>query len=288
MAKKALGRGLDAILGDVEDAYNNELSSGDTRVMDIEISKIKPNPYQPRKHFDAEALSELGESITRHGLIQPIVIMRGANDSFTLIAGERRLRASKLIGEEKIKAIIADIGDKNLRELALIENIQRENLTPIELAHSYKELIGEYNITQEALAKIIKKSRAQITNTMRLLNLDETTQELIGQGQLTQGHAKIIVGLSPENEKIVVDSVIGQKLTVRQTENLVKKFKRNKEQTLDVLNNEMRFNNKMLQLKKTFSQHGIVAKVVNRKITLSFKDANEIIDFITFLNEKTK
>ncbi len=279
MAKKALGRGLGDILADVEDSYSKELGGDGARVMDIEIAKIKPNPYQPRKHFDEEALRELGESITRHGLIQPIVVMKAGGDNFTLIAGERRLRASKLIGEERIKAIIADIGDKNLRELALIENIQRENLTPIELAYSYKELIDEYNITQEALARIIKKSRAQITNTMRLLNLEETTQELIGQGQLTQGHAKIIVGLSPKDERMVVDSVIGQKLNVRQTENLVKKLKTKKEKTLDVLNDEILFNNKMMQLKATLARLGLAAKISSKKITLAFKDVDEVLAF---------
>ena len=167
--KKALGRGLDAILGDVELTYTKELQSGrNDIVIELEIDKIKPNPYQPRKNFDEEALKELSESIERHGLIQPIIVMQ-KGDEYLLIAGERRLRATKILGDKTIKAIVADFASQNLRELALIENIQRQDLNPIELANSYKELIDEYKITQEELSDIIKKSRTQITNTIRLL-----------------------------------------------------------------------------------------------------------------------
>lgn len=227
MKKKSLGRGLSAIFEDVEQAYKKEfadLSSDSDIVEEIEIAKILPNPYQPRQHFDEEALKELSESIKRHGLIQPIIVIK-KDDGYMLIAGERRYRATKMLGERKIKAIIADLKSQNLRELALIENIQRENLNPIELANSYKELINEYKITQDGLANIIHKSRTQITNTMRLLLLSKSTQKLLQEDKLTQGHAKVIVGLSAGDEKMIVDTVIGQKLSVRETENLVKKLK---------------------------------------------------------------
>ena len=223
--KKALGRGLDAILGDVELTYTKELQSGRKDiVIELEIDKIKPNPYQPRKNFDEETLKELSESIERHGLIQPIIVMQ-KGDEYLLIAGERRLRATKILGDKTIKAIVADFASQNLRELALIENIQRQDLNPIELANSYKELIDEYKITQEELSDIIKKSRTQITNTIRLLSLSDFTQKMITNNKISQGHAKIMVGLNPEQEKLVVDTVIGQKLSVRETENLVKKIK---------------------------------------------------------------
>ena len=207
--KKALGRGLDAILGDVELTYTKELQSGrNDIVIELEIDKIKPNPYQPRKNFDEEALKELSESIERHGLIQPIIVMQ-KGDEYLLIAGERRLRATKILGDKTIKAIVADFASQNLRELALIENIQRQDLNPIELANSYKELIDEYKITQEELSDIIKKSRTQITNTIRLLSLSDFTQKMIANNKISQGHAKIMVGLNPEQEKLVVDTVIG-------------------------------------------------------------------------------
>ena len=150
-----------------------------------------------RQSFDEEALRQLSESIARHGLIQPIIVIQKAV-SYVLIAGERRLRATKLLGESTIKAVVADIKSQNLRELALIENIQREDLNPIELAKSYKELIGEYRITQEELADIIKKSRTQITNTLRLLNLCSEVQDAISADKISQGHAKIMVGLEKD------------------------------------------------------------------------------------------
>ena len=149
MAKKGgLGRGLEAILGDVELAYKAEISEGNSDIIkDIDLELITENPYQPRKNFDETALRELSESIKRHGLIQPIIVIE-KDGGYMLIAGERRFRATKLLGESKIKAIVADIESQSLRELALIENIQREDLNPIELANSYKELIDEYKITQ--------------------------------------------------------------------------------------------------------------------------------------------
>jgi ParB family chromosome partitioning protein len=227
MAKKsALGKGLSAILEDVEDAYRQDLdeNSSNSTVKEIYLSTIKPNPYQPRKVFDEEALSNLSHSIKKHGLLQPIVVVK-KDDGFMLIAGERRLRASKLAGLDTIKAIVTDFESENLRELALIENIQREDLNPIELATSYSKLIEEYGITQEELSDIIHKSRTQITNTMRLLRLTPYTQNLISTGKVSQGHAKVLVGLDEKKERLIVDTIIGQKLSVRDCEELVKKIK---------------------------------------------------------------
>lgn len=275
----ALGRGLDSILGDVEQAYNKELHK--ELVADIEIDKIEPNPFQPRRNFSDESLRELSQSIERHGLIQPIIVIR-KGDNFTLIAGERRLRATKLLGEDKIKAIVANIGDKNLRELALIENIQRENLSPIELANAYQELINEYKITQEALASIVKKSRTQITNTLRLLGLDEHTKELIDEGKITQGHAKIMVGLNKDNQKLVADSIMGQKLSVRDTENLVKRLK-NSNQSRPRIDFEDRKNLNLL--KDLIEELGIKCKINGQKITLNLNDSKKIDNMIKIIQK---
>ncbi|WP_297986860.1 ParB/RepB/Spo0J family partition protein [uncultured Campylobacter sp.] len=275
----ALGRGLDSILGDVEQAYNKELHK--ELVADIEIDRIKPNPFQPRRNFSDESLRELSQSIERHGLIQPIIVIR-KGDNFTLIAGERRLRATKLLGEDKIKAIVANIGDKNLRELALIENIQRENLSPIELANAYQELINEYKITQEALASIVKKSRTQITNTLRLLGLDEHTKELIDEGKITQGHAKIMVGLNKDNQKLVTDSIMGQKLSVRDTENLVKRLK-NSNQSRPRIDFEDRKNLNLL--KDLIEELGIKCKINGQKITLNLNDSKKIDNMIKIIQK---
>ena len=276
MAKKGgLGRGLEAILGDVELAYKAELNEGNSdMVKDIDLDLIVENPYQPRKNFDETALRELSESIKRHGLIQPIIVIE-KDGGYMLIAGERRFRATKLLGESKIKAIVADIESQSLRELALIENIQREDLNPIELANSYKELIDEYKITQDGLANIIHKSRVQITNTMRLLSLSAVTQEYIKEGKLTQGHAKVIVGLEPNDEKTAVDTIIGQRLSVRETENLVKNLK-NKLPPKAALKLDARYLERLTNLKEIFSKFDVPVKIKGKKITIEFDDIADI------------
>ena len=276
MAKKGgLGRGLEAILGDVELAYKAELNEGNSdMVKDIDLDLIVENPYQPRKNFDETALRELSESIKRHGLIQPIIVIE-KDGGYMLIAGERRFRATKLLGESKIKAIVADIESQSLRELALIENIQREDLNPIELANSYKELIDEYKITQDGLANIIHKSRVQITNTMRLLSLSAATQEYIKEGKLTQGHAKVIVGLEPNDEKTAVDTIIGQRLSVRETENLVKNLK-NKLPPKAALKLDERYLERLANLKEIFSKFDVPVKIKGKKITIEFDDIADI------------
>lgn len=276
MAKKGgLGRGLEAILGDVELAYKAELNEGNSdMVKDIDLDLIVENPYQPRKNFDETALRELSESIKRHGLIQPIIVIE-KDGGYMLIAGERRFRATKMLGESKIKAIVADIESQSLRELALIENIQREDLNPIELANSYKELIDEYKITQDGLANIIHKSRVQITNTMRLLSLSTATQEYIKEGKLTQGHAKVIVGLEPNEEKTAVDTIIGQRLSVRETENLVKNLK-NKLPPKTALKLDERYLERLANLKEIFSKFDVRVKIKGKKITIEFDDIADI------------
>lgn len=225
--KKSLGRGLGAILEEVEKAYENDLTQHSERIREIDIDSIEPNPFQPRKVFERDALLELSESIKEYGLIQPIIVYED-NGQYILIAGERRLRASKLAGMDTIKAIVADIETKKLRELALIENIQREDLNPVELAISYQELIEEYGITHEELSRKISKSRAQITNTLRLLALTGYTKEMLQSGKLSQGHAKVMVGLDEKTQQVVVDSIIGQKLSVREAEKLIKRLKEDK------------------------------------------------------------
>jgi len=276
MAKKGgLGRGLEAILGDVELAYKAELNEGNSdMVKDIDLDLIVENPYQPRKNFDETALRELSESIKRHGLIQPIIVIE-KDGGYMLIAGERRFRATKMLGESKIKAIVADIESQSLRELALIENIQREDLNPIELANSYKELIDEYKITQDGLANIIHKSRVQITNTMRLLSLSAVTQEYIKEGKLTQGHAKVIVGLEPNDEKTAVDTIIGQRLSGRETGNLGKKLK-NKLPPKTALKLDERYLERLANLKEIFSKFDVPVKIKGKKITIEFDDVADI------------
>lgn len=277
--KKVLGRGLSAIIEDVEEAYKQDIEQAKDLVREIDIERITPNPYQPRVSFNEVALKELSESIKRHGLLQPIIVV-AKDDDYMLLAGERRLRASKLAGFKKIKAIVADIESKNLRELALIENIQREDLNPIELAIAYKELIEEYQITQDGLSEIIHKSRTQITNTIRLLTLSEQTKKYLAEGILSQGHAKVLVGLEPKDEEMVVNTILGQKLSVRETEALVKKLKSNdesidkKEKTILTIPEELQ------AVSTRLKELGFEAKPKSNSITIHFKNDEAIYTFL--------
>ena len=222
----ALGRGLGELLGEVESAYeSNNSHDYASKVVDLDISLIKANPNQPRKIFDEEKLEELSSSIVEHGLLQPITVIENDDNTFTLVSGERRLRAHKLANVETIKSIVLDIDTLKLRELALIENIQRDDLNIVELAYSYAQLINEHNITHEELSKKVFKSRTSITNTLRLLQLSSYAQQLLASSKISAGHAKIMLGLSDNEQKMVCDSVIGQKLSVRETEKLVKDLK---------------------------------------------------------------
>lgn len=219
----ALGRGLSELLGEVEAAYENNIDNKNN-VRDISLDKIEANPYQPRKVFDDEKLEELSRSIVAHGLLQPVVVVK-KSDKYILISGERRFRASKLANLKTIKAIILDIDDKKLREYALIENIQRDDLNVLEIAYSYAGLINEYNVTHEELSNMVFKSRSSITNILRLLTLSGYVQECLSNNKISQGHAKLIVGLSEDDQKNIVDSIVGQRLSVREAEVLVKNMK---------------------------------------------------------------
>ncbi len=224
MAKKeALGRGLGALLGEVGEAYENEVPSHHT-VLEIPPSEIKPNPFQPRKSFDEKSLSELADSLKKHGQIQPIVVIEDI-DGYILVAGERRLRASKIAKLKTIKAVVVNIDESQMRQHALIENIQRDELNPIDLALAYDELLKVHDITHEELSSMIHKSRAQITNTLRLLQLTAKAQSMVADGRISAGHAKVLVGLDEKEQNLMVDSIIGQKLSVRDVESMAKQMK---------------------------------------------------------------
>ncbi|AXH12950.1 ParB/RepB/Spo0J family partition protein [Halarcobacter bivalviorum] len=221
----ALGRGLGELLGEVETAYENSNSKSQYgKIIEIDVEKVKPNPNQPRKIFDQDKLKELADSIVEHGLLQPVTVIEDEN-GYILVAGERRLRAHKLAKLETIKATIVNIEDFKLRELALIENIQRDDLNIIELAFSYAQLINEHNITHDELSKKVFKSRTLITNTLRLLQLCSYVQQLLANDKISAGHGKIMLGLDEDTQKKVADSIIGQKLSVRETEDLVRQLK---------------------------------------------------------------
>jgi len=287
MAKKSgLGKGLSAILEDVEDAYKQDLDDNKSTAMvkEIPLDQITPNPYQPRKVFEEEALRDLSHSIVKHGLLQPIVVV-AKDDGYMLIAGERRLRASKLASLETIKAVVTDFEADNLRELALIENIQRENLNPIELADSYKELIEQYGITQEELSDIIHKSRTQITNTIRLLKLSEYTKNLLTDSKISQGHAKVLIGLDEKKQQLIADTIVGQKLSVRDSEELVKNLKQSEDTAFSVKTTKpkIEINEDIMIVVEKLDNTGLKVKRTANKLTIDFSDENDILRFLEML-----
>ena len=226
-SKKKLGKGLSEIFGDNFDSFLDDISNGTADVKasqsEIPIKEIRPNPYQPRKTFDKQALQELADSIRQYGVFQPIVV-RKAVSGYDLIAGVRRLRASKLADKETIPAVIVDFDDQKMMEISLLENIQREDLTPIEEANAYNQLIRKYHYTQEDLAKQLGKSRTNITNVLRLLNLPKEVQKMVNEGKLSYSQARTILALEDAAEMVEIASQAAEEgLSVKQIEKLCRK-----------------------------------------------------------------
>lgn len=229
MIKKGLGKGLNALLSiyDEEEGQDENVSRetkpASNGIEGIDISLIYANPNQPRKTFDETALKELATSIKTHGIIQPIVLNRAEDGKYMIIAGERRWRAAKMAGLEQVPAFVRNYTPKQIKEISIIENLQREDLNPIEAARAIKQLMDEYDLTQEAVADRIGKSRPAIANTLRLLNLPMDVIELIEKNKLSAGHARCLVALSsPIEQTKVAQAAVAKKLSVREMEKLVK------------------------------------------------------------------
>jgi ParB family chromosome partitioning protein len=217
MIKRGLGKGLEALIPKIE--YKEK-----EFITEIEIEGITSNLFQPRKDFDLQKMEELKESIKKHGIIQPIVVRKMVN-GYEIVAGERRLKAAQEIGLKKIPAIIKNFSNEKSLEIALVENIQRENLNPIEQANAFKRLIDEFKLTQQELAEVTGKSRTLVTNTIRLLKLNPEIQKNISEGKISFGHAKILLSIEDEElQKIVCTRIMTNDLSVRDTENIIKKI----------------------------------------------------------------
>ena len=230
MSKKfGLGKGLNALIPDeVSNNINSKKENNKDGVALIDINLIKNNNEQPRKLFDDEKILELAESIKHNGIIQPI-ILRKVGNNYIIVAGERRWRAAKLIGTKEIPSIIMDLTDKQVMEISLIENIQRQDLNSIEEANAYKKLISEFNLTQEELSKRLGKSRTAITNTMRLLNLSEGVKQYLIEGVISEGHGRALLSINEANLQCeVAQKVIDDKLSVRELEKFIKYCKEKK------------------------------------------------------------
>lgn len=220
--KSSLGRGIDAVWYDnsVED-----LSSGAGSVK-VKLTDIEPNREQPRKQFDESALAELSESIARHGVLQPLLVRPTLDGTYQLVAGERRWRASRMAGLTEVPVVIKDLTDEQVAQLALVENLQREDLNPVEEAYGYKELSEKFNYTQEEIADIVGKSRAAVTNSLRLLSLPEDVCALLGEGKISAGHARaILTSPDPDFQKELAKLVVERDLSVRETERLARSRK---------------------------------------------------------------
>lgn len=272
MVKKGgLGRGLDALISEATAETGSEPEAT------IEIDKITRNPNQPRKNFDETALQELADSIKQNGVLQPILV-RKIGGKYQIVAGERRYQASKLAGLKEIPAVVRDIDDKEVFQLALIENLQRSDLSPMEEAKGYRQLINSQGLTQEGLAKILSKSRSAIANTLRLMDLPTVVQEMIEQGLLTAGHARAILAVPTEEGRVeLAQKVVKDNLTVRQTENLAPLFSVEKEAPRPRVPTPQTYKRAARQLRQMLDTNVKVKQVRGKnKIEIEFKDEEEL------------
>ncbi|MBL7832690.1 MAG: ParB/RepB/Spo0J family partition protein [Cyclobacteriaceae bacterium] len=298
--KKALGRGLNALLSDSNTEDRLEIdppvvkpvvapptTSGST--LEIPLSQIEVNPFQPRTHFDQQALQELADSIKVHGIIQPITVRRLAQDQYQLISGERRFQASKLAGLKSVPAYIRSADDQQMLEMALIENIQRENLNAIEVALSYQRLITECNLNQEALGDRVGKNRATVTNYLRLLKLPPDIQIAVRDNRISMGHARAIINVeNPDQQLYIFKKTLEEDLSVRKVEELVRELASARKTDKGTSTTAAPANREINQLQSKLSSHfgtRIVIKSDGKKGEikipfLSVEDLNRILDIL--------
>lgn len=272
MAKKSgLGRGLNALISEANAETGNEPEAV------LSISEIVRNPNQPRKTFDEGKLAELADSIRQNGVLQPILVRR-KGQKYEIVAGERRYQASKLAGLKEIPAVVREIDDDKVFQLALIENLQRSDLSPIEEAKGYKQLLTSRSLTQEELAKILSKSRSAIANTLRLMDLPVEVQHMMEQGLLTAGHARAILAVPSEEGRIkLAKKVVTESLTVRQTENLAPLFSVEHTETRTRVAAPQSFKRAARELRKMLDTNVKVKQVRGKnKIEIEFKDEDEL------------
>lgn len=272
MAKKSgLGRGLNALISEANAETGNKPEAV------LSISEIVRNPNQPRKTFDEDKLAELADSIRQNGVLQPILVRR-KDQKYEIVAGERRYQASKLAGLKEIPAVVREIDDDKVFQLALIENLQRSDLSPIEEAKGYKQLLTSRSLTQEELAKILSKSRSAIANTLRLMDLPVEVQHMMEQGLLTAGHARAILAVPSEEGRIkLARKVVTESLTVRQTENLAPLFSVEHTETRTRVAAPQSFKRAARELRKMLDTNVKVKQVRGKnKIEIEFKDEDEL------------
>lgn len=286
--KKALGRGLEQLFSsevlDFNTFEDNIMeSASESDILEIPVSDIRPNPYQPRKSFDAESLDELATSIRNYGVFQPIIVKKSIK-GYDLIAGERRLRASKLAGLDKIPAIVKEFSDEEMREIALLENLQRENLTSIELAWAYKGIIDSLHIRQEDLAAKIGKSRSHVTNTLGLLRLPDEVQDMVRDNKMSMGHARVLSKIEDDNKvEELAKKVINDNISVRSLEEIS-----NKEEIVKrtPIIRQPKVNEYQYVEDELRDILGTKVKIENKKIEIYFDSKVDLTRILDILNVK--
>lgn len=284
--RRALGRGL-------EELFNNEQinfdqieerildSTSTDEIVELPVEELRPNPYQPRKVFDEEKLKELADSIKEHGIFQPIIVKRSSIKGYEIIAGERRVKASKMIGLEKIPAIVRDFTDQEMMEIALLENLQRENLNAIEEATAYRNLLNAMEVTQEELAKRLGKSRTHITNMLGLLTLPEEVKDMMIEEKISMSHARVLSKLENKDEIVrLANKIVDENLNVRDIEDLSKddtiekshKIKKREPNEYEYIQNIM------------CEKLGTKVKITSNKINISFNNVNDLNRILEILN----
>lgn len=293
MPSSRLGKGMNAIFGQDVSAMLEDIQSGKSKVgvseqIRLPLEQIRPNPYQPRKIFEPEALAELAQSISEHGVFQPILVKKSNVHGYELIAGERRLRASKLAGQSDIPAIIVDFDDQQMMEISLLENIQREDLNAIEEAKAYERLIQSMNYTQEQLAKRVGKSREHITNTLRLLKLPETVQQAVVEKKLSMGHARALIPL--KDEKLIeqiANKAIAQGWSVRRMEQAVREALEAKARPEPVMEEDNLFVREASRQLEDFFQTPV--KISSHSVNIHFEndaDLTRILEKLSLIEQE--
>ena len=288
--KKALGRGLEELFStevlDFDTFESNVMETAkEDEIKEISVSEVRPNPYQPRKTFNEEALRELSESIKNYGVFTPIIVKKSIK-GYDLIAGERRLRASKLAGIETIPAIVKDYTDDQMREISLLENLQRENLTAIELAWAYKGIIDNLDIRQEDLAQKIGKSRSHITNTLGLLNLPENVQRMILNGEISMGHARVLSKMDDGYEvERLAKRITEENLSVHELENISKNEEIKKRVPITRREASNDYSHVESEMREIL---GTKVKIDNKKINIYFENVNDLNRILEIMNINIK
>lgn len=288
--RRALGKGLEQLFNNeildfsqVEDKILENASKDE--IIEVKLSELRSNPYQPRTYFDETALDELAASIKEHGVFQPIIVKKSIK-GYDIIAGERRVKASIKAGLETIPAIVKDFSDEDMMQIALLENLQREDLTSIEEAKAYRDIINALNITQDELAKRIGKSRSHVTNMLGLLRLPNNVKQMINSKKISMGHARVLSKLeNPEQVEILANKIVDEDLSVRQLEELTNEEKYTKASPISTL--KKKTNRPYIYVEEILKDKlGTKVKITDRKIEISFDSARDLDRILEILNIK--